>query len=364
MVGSRGVPATYGGVERHVEEIGARLVELGHDVTVFCRTNYVDARRSWHRGMQLRVLPSIGTKHLDAISHTALASLRALTGFDVVHYHAIGPGLLAPLPAYLSRARVVQTIHGLDADRAKWGRAGRSALRAGEWLSARVPDAVICVSETLADHFLRRHGKPVTCIPNGVTPVGARLDGGNADGSYVLFVGRLVPEKAPDLLLRAFRRVPGDVRLVVAGGSSFTDEYVAELHRLASADPRVVMTGYVYGDELAELYAGAALFVSPSQLEAGPPLTLLEAASCSTPVLISDIPAQREAIPTPGPGQRVFTGGDETALVDQIRAALDDPAAERAGAGALRDRVLLRHSWDRAAERTAAVYETVLTPGR
>src|SRR5438874_6973552 len=136
MIGQRGVPATFGGIEHHVEELGARLVERGHEVTVFCRTNYVARGLGQHRGMFLRPLPTVSTKHLDAFAHSALASVIAVGGpYDVVHYHALGPGLFAPIPRYLSRAKVVQTVHGLDDERAKWGPRASRLLRAGRWLS-------------------------------------------------------------------------------------------------------------------------------------------------------------------------------------------------------------------------------------
>lgn len=377
MLGLRGVPATYGGVERHVEELGAELVARGHEVTVFCRTNYVarnPAGAATYRGMRLRHLPTVGTKHLDAIAHTALATLRSLAGFDVVHYHALGPGLLTPIPAALSRARVVQTVHGLDAGRAKWGPAARSVLHAGEWLSARVPDATITVSRSLAEHYWRRHGRRTRSIPNGVrAPAARRAEEiarrwGLARDGYVLFVGRLVPEKAPHLLVQAFRRLAAPhLRLVVAGGSSYTDDYVARLHRLAAGDDRVIFTGYLYGPVLEELYSNAALFVSPSALEAGPPLTLLEAAAAGSPVLVSDIAPQLELgepwEPGDGsagsierPGFPTFPTGDGDALLAGLEAACADIGAARAGARSLARRVVDTRRWEVVAERTEAVY--------
>ncbi len=157
-------------------------------------------------------------------------------GFDVVHFHAVGPGLFSPLVRCFSRARVVQTIHGLDGERAKWGRGASGLLRFGTWLSAKVPHATIVVSKALQDAYRERYGRETVHIVNGAPEVSARPAAaiterwGLTKGSYVLFVGRLVPEKAPEHLLSAFADVPGDTRLVVAGGSSHTDEYVADLH--------------------------------------------------------------------------------------------------------------------------------------
>jgi glycosyltransferase involved in cell wall biosynthesis len=362
MVGQRGVPATFGGVERHVEELGARLADRGHEITVYCRTNYVEDRRSEYRGMRLRTLSTVGTKHLDAIVHSGLSTIDAMrSGVDVVHYHAIGPGFPSFLPRYAARARVVQTVHGLDAERAKWSPGAKAILRSGEWLSARVPDATIVVAENLADHYEREYGRSVCVIPNGVNP-GVRRPPttitdrwGLTPGSYALFVGRLVPEKAPDLLVRAWSQVPGDQRLVVVGGSSFTDDYVRALEGAAQSDPRIVLAGYVYGSQLQELYANATAFILPSILE-GLPLTLLEAASYGTPIVASDIPPHLEVLGADGPGHRLFPAGSEARLVEALARMRRDPGGEAAGAEELRDRVLATYRWDDVAERTEAVY--------
>jgi glycosyltransferase involved in cell wall biosynthesis len=366
MIGQRGVPATYGGVEHHVEELGARLVERGHDVTVYCRNGYSDEdHAAEYRGMRLRHLPTVSSKHLDAIAHSGLATMSALASHhDVVHYHALGPGLVAPLPRVLSRARVVLTVHGLDDERAKWSRAAQSVLRTAQWMSAHVPNATIAVSRALADHYAARHGRSAVYIPNGVTPAVSRgpepLDRfGLEPSSYVLFVGRLVPEKAPDLLIRAFRRMHPALKLVVAGGSSHTDEYVADLRRLAERDRRVVLTGYVYGPTLEALYTHAAAFVLPSALE-GLPLTLLEAGSYGIPIVASAIPPHLEVLGGEGPGRRLFASGDELGLAAALDRALSDPTFERIGAAKVRQRILGRYSWDRAAQATEAVYRMAL----
>ncbi|HMC41504.1 MAG TPA: glycosyltransferase family 4 protein, partial [Acidimicrobiales bacterium] len=201
MLGHRGVPARYSGIERHVEEIGARLAARGHNVVVFCRTNGSRDRPETYRGMSLAHLPAITTKHLETITHTGLSTLRAMRGFDVVHFHAVGPGLLAPLPRYLSGARVVQTVHGFDADRAKWGATARRVLQVAQHMSARVPDATITVSRFLQDEYRRRYRRETIFIPHGVIQpeprpaheIMQRYD--LRPGGYVLFVGRLVPEK-------------------------------------------------------------------------------------------------------------------------------------------------------------------------
>jgi glycosyltransferase involved in cell wall biosynthesis len=366
MIGQRGVPATFGGVERHVEEIGSRLAERGHEVIVYARTNYVEERRDTWRGMSVRNLATVDSKHLDAIVHSARSTVAAMrAGVDVVHYHAVGPGLASPLPRFAGRAKVVQTIHGRDSERAKWGPAAQAVLGVAEWMSARVPDATVVVSRHLAEHYRRAYGRETTWIPNGVDtptlrePVAIADRWGLTTGSYLLFVGRLVPEKAPDLLIRAFRRLPGDLRLVIAGGSSFTDEFVTGLEREAAGDPRVVLAGYVFGEELDELYTNAAAFVLPSFLE-GLPLTLLEAASYGTPVVSSDIPPHLEVVGADAPGHRVFRSGDEEGLAEALRRSIAETRVEREGAAAFRDEVLATYRWDTVTDMTEAVYRGIV----
>lgn len=365
MIGQRGIPATFGGIEHHVEEIGARLAARGHRVIVYTRTNYVERRPSEVRGMRPRYLPTVGRKHLDAIVHSTLSTVDAIaSSVDIVHYHAVGPGMPAVIARYLSRARVVLTVHGLDAERAKWGGSAQAVLRLAQWMSARVPDETIVVSRDLARHYRDRYGRPTTYIPNGVEHPTIRPPNeitrryGLQGDDYILFLGRMVPEKAPDLLVRAFRNLSTDRRLVLAGGSSFTDDYVRGLRALTASDPRVLMPGYVYGPVLEELYANASAFVLPSFLE-GLPLTLLEAASYGTPIVASDIPPHLEVVGSDGPGHRIFGSGDEQALAAALRQILADPLAARRGAESLSRAIISSYPWERAADETEAVYRSL-----
>jgi glycosyltransferase involved in cell wall biosynthesis len=335
MLGTRGMPAHSGGIERVIDALSRSLAGRGHDVTVFCRTNYVTSRAPSVDGVHLRYLPTIGTKHLDTFAHTTLATGAAARGFDVLHYHALGPGLLAPIARVLSpRSAIVQTVHGLDYQRDKWARCAQQVLRIGEWVSARVPDEVIVVSQSLADHYRSRYGVETTVVPHifpKLTPRPARLMKamyGLTAGTYILFVGRLVPEKRPDMLLRVFHRMQGGQRLVIVGGPSYTDQFVERVHRLAALDSRVVLTGPVNGALLEELYTNASAFVTPSIVE-GNPLTLLEALRAGIPVVATQIGPHLETLGGDGPGHRVFPPDDEYALKRAIERVLDDGALGR-----------------------------------
>jgi len=370
FIGQRGVPATIGGIEHHVEEIGSRLVARGHEVTVYTRANYTAARVTEHRGMRVRYIPTAPTKHLEALVHSGLSTVVAMAPgaerADILHYHAIGPSVFTPLPRALTRRGVVLTIHGLDYDRDKWGMGARTALKTAGWISAHVPHATITVSRNLAEFYLTRYGRVAHYIPNGVAAPQPRPPGlirerfGLQGRDYALFLGRLVPEKAPDLLLRAFRGIDTRARLVIAGGSSFTDRYVQDLETLARRDPRVLLVGPVQGDLLHELYTNAAVFVLPSRLE-GLPLTLLEAASYRVPLVASDIAPNREIMGSDRLGGRMFHSGDEHGLAAALTETLGNLPQALEGAAALGDRVVREYDWDTVTDSTEAVYEEVLT---
>jgi len=222
MIGQKGVPATYGGIERHVEEISRRLVARGHEVTVYCRFHYTEPATEYH-GVKLVRLPSWNTKHLDTATHVALSTTHALTqGFDLIHFHALAPSAFAFLPHLFGTPSVV-TVHGLDWQREKWGPFASWVLRRCEVPAVRFPDRTIVVSRTLQGYFRDHHHRETDYIPNGTHLPAPRLprrlgEFGIEPGKYVLFVGRLVPEKGAHYLIEAFQNVRSDMKLAVVGG--------------------------------------------------------------------------------------------------------------------------------------------------
>lgn len=357
MIGQKGVPATHGGVERHVEELGARLVDMGHDVVVFTRPNYTEPGLTKYRGMKLVSLPTVDSKHMDAAVHSLLAAFGTwFGGYDVVHFHAIGPSLMAPI-ARLRGRKVVATIHGQDWRRKKWGRFASVSLQLGEWTALHVPHATISVSHSLAERYHAEGHPRVTYIPNGVT-----IAKGNDMGylrevelkprRYILYAGRLVPEKGVHTLIEAYAKLDTDIPLVIAGDTSHSDEYVHELHAMADRS-RVRFLGYVYGRKLATLFRNAAVFVLPSELE-GQPLVLLEALAYGAPVIASDIPENVEVLDGDG---LTFAVGSADALRGVLARALGDIDHLVGVASAARARALRDHDWSAVASRTAAIYE-------
>ncbi|MFN0150017.1 MAG: glycosyltransferase [bacterium] len=366
VVGSKGIPATFGGIERHVAELTSCLVTRGFSVRVYCRPYYSNVSGEYH-GVELVTLPTLYTKHLDAITHTFLSTIHALfSGVDIIHYHAMGPSTLSFLPRLLGVKSVV-TVHGLDWKREKWGRSASAFLRFGEYASAKFPDKTIVVSRELERHYLERHARSVAYIPNGLTlrqPLPPRQISrrfGLQGRDYVLFVGRLVPEKGCHYLIDAFRGLRTEMRLVIAGGSSHSDEYVARLHEAGAHDPRILFTGYVHGDVLTELYSNAYIYTLPSDIE-GLSLSLLEALSLRGAVLASDIPENEEILIDSSlpPRGLTFHRGSSADLRDKLAFLIDNPEeAER-----LRDLgrafVAAQYNWNRIADDTAAVYLSLL----
>jgi glycosyltransferase involved in cell wall biosynthesis len=347
MIGSKGLPASFGGIERHVEEIGGRLSTLGHDVVVFGRKPF--STSGTYRGMRVRLLPSIPTKNLDTATNSLTATVAALfEPFDIIHYHGIGPSLFSWIPARRGRATVA-TIHAPDYRQRKWGPIARHLLRRGERTAVRACSAVIAVSKLMAGDLEARYGRAIEYIPNGAKiadppPFGEAGRLGVGSGEYIV-------EKGFHTLIRAFRRARTDLKLVIVGDARFEEEYAARLHGLA--DDRVLFPGYVSGPLLDELYAHCSFFVLPSLVE-GLPISLIEAMSYARPVLVSDIPENLEV--SDGVAV-VFERDDETALARALREMLQMDETERRRRGRLgRERVVREYSWDGIADQTERLY--------
>jgi len=304
MIGQKGIPATIGGIERYVEELSVRLAKHGHDVTVYTRPHFTPANRKHYFGVTLKSLPSIATKHFDAISHTLVATLHALgQGYDVIHYHGVGPAILSIIPRlFLRRTRVVVTFQCLDRKHAKWGVFAQMVLWFGEWAAVTFPHETITVTKTLTRYCWRAYRRRTTYITNGSSMSGryrapniiAKSFGLKPQG-YILSASRLIPHKRIEDVIRAFRGLRTTKRLVIAGDGFHTDTYVAKLHRLAAGDSRIVFVGRQEGQALEELYANAYLFVLPSSTE-GLSLALLEAMGYAVAPLVSNIPENAEVI--------------------------------------------------------------------
>ena len=362
FIGGRGVVSQYSGIETYYEEVGSRLAQMGHEVTIYCR-NYFTPDLPHYRKMRLVRLPTLRTKHLDTLVHTFLSTLHACRQkYDIVHFHALGPALFSWMPR-LFGARTVVTVQGLDWQRKKWGFVASAVLRLGERACATWTDSTVVVSRTLQDYFQRIHGAETSFIPNG-TRLLPRTHGphlaswGLKEDGYVLFMGRFSPEKNCDLLIRAFEHLPQDAKLVLAGGSSHTDSYVAKLRQLAGA--RVQFIDWVTGDALQELLTNAALFVLPSDLE-GLSLALLDAMAAGVCVLASDIPENRELVDGVG---FTFQRGNLPDLSRMLQLLWSDPGMRRQAGEAARLRVQESYLWPQIAAAVERSYMDAINSTR
>lgn len=368
MIGHKRIPSREGGIEVVVEALAVRMAAQGHSVTAYNRSGHhiagqaFDAPRGahWYRGVRIREAPAIDRKGLSALTGTLSATLCALFGhYDCIHYHAEGPCAMLWLP-HLLGIRTVATIHGLDWQRSKWGGFASWYLRQGERIAARYADEVIVLSESARRYFWETYGRKTVLIPNGVEPLPRRQAQQITQrwelqkDDYILYLGRIVPEKGVQYLVEAFRRVRTEKKLVIAGSPSDTAAYYQQIQQAAREDGRVLLTGFVQGRTLEELYSNAYLYCLPSDLE-GMPVSLLEAMSYGSCCLTSDIP---ECTGVAGECGYRFAKGDAESLREVLQTLCDRPELVRRGRAAALDRVRALDSWDDVTEKTLALYQT------
>jgi glycosyltransferase involved in cell wall biosynthesis len=370
MIGSRGLGSSYGGVERVLNELCPRLVQLGHSVDVFSRPD-----TGFHDRPGLRAIPtpSFGGKHLETISRSATAVAQAMGKYDIIHFHAVGPGILTLATRFFGQKSLV-TIHGLDHERDKWSPAARLSLQLAEKVLVRNADQIAVVSEALRRYFLERYDTRAAFIPNGsarkprVAPGKMMADFGLVPGRYVFFASRLTPEKGCHDLIEAFNHLDTDMKLVIAGERRKVNkardpnargegaaEYIDSLRALANRD-RVVFVGHRTGDELAALFSNAYLFILPSYLE-GMSMALLEAMSYGVPALVSDIPENSAVV---GDYGFYFEKKDVADLQRALARLIAEPQLVAAMAKKLETFVL--PDWNDVARSYDALYHRIVEP--
>ncbi len=346
VLGTRGVPAAYGGFETLAEELSARLAARGHDVTVYARPGATGAPVARHRGARVVTLPTIRHKYLDTVVHTALSGLHAAAqGFDAVLVCNGVNALACRLARFLGAdTRVVLNVDGLERNRRKWNALGRLAYALSERLSCALPDVLVTDARAIEAYYRETYGAASVYIPYGsdlAPPAGtAALDRlGLARDAYVLYVSRFEPENNADAVVRAYRLVPGKAPLVLVGGAPYADAFVASLKAAAREDPRVLLPGLVYGEGYRELLAHAAVYVHATEVGGTHP-ALLEAMGFGRPLVVHDTPENREA------------AGDAALYGDAAR----PETLSRAIAALLADPERARHLGAKAARRAGALY--------
>lgn len=369
FIGQKGIPSISGGVEKHVEKLAVQLASLGHEVTVYTRPSYTDKSLKKYQGVKLISLPGIATKHLDALSHTFVATMHAMfQDYDVLHYHSIGPSILSILPRiFRPGMQIVATFHSRDYLHQKWNFFARMFLHFAEKVICTVPEKTIVISETLKEYAERKYNRPFAFVPNGAE-VAFEADTellnkwGLRPKRYILSVSRLVAHKGIHYLIKAFNeledtnKIPNNFKLVIVGSPAHTEEYETFLKLLARGRSNIIFTGEQTGKTLEELFSHAFLFVQPSEDE-GLSLALLEAMGHGLMPLVSDIPANCEAIANTGV---LFPNKDVDTLKKELAYFINQPDEVVALGKLAQERVLDNYSWGAIARRTLEVYEDSL----
>ena len=355
-----------GGVEIVVKELCTRMARQGCQVTCYNRSGhhvsgaeYDDIDNTNYEGIRQKYVPTIEKKGLAAVSASAFAALYSAFGkYDVVHIHAEGPAFFSWLPKMFGK-RVVVTIHGVDWQREKWQSGfGSKFIRQGEKNAVKYADEIIVLSKGVQDYFKETYDRETHFIPNGVNRPQIRKANlitekfGLKKDSYILFLGRLVPEKGIRYLVEAFKNVKTDKKLVIAGGSSDTDSFMEELKELAKDDNRILFTGFVQGAMLDELYSNAYIYTLPSDLE-GMPLSLLEAMSYGNCCLVSDIPECAEVVEDKA---LIFKKADVQDLQEKLQDACDHPERVDAHKKQAADFICKKYNWDEVVKETMKLY--------
>ena len=362
FIGQKGIPARGGGVERHVEELSTRLAAEGQEVFVYARKGYTKSDMNSYKGVNVLYTPTIYTKHLEAITHTFISILDLLRrkNVQIVHIHAIGPSLLIPLVRILKpRAKVISTIHCSDYNHQKWGSFARFSLRLGERIGATMSHLSITVSRGLKRHLERAYFASGVYIPNGVELPELSSDEKLLEqwdlkpNQYIIAVSRLIRHKGLHYLIEAYQMLDTDKKLVIVGGSEYTDGYVEELRLRANDNPNIIFTGKQSGKSLQALFEHAYLFVQPSLYE-GLSIALLEALSYKQAVLASDIPENLEVMKDIG---FTFAAGDVQDLATKLDFLLVHPEIVKQYKELGRDHVAENYNWDTITQSTLAIYK-------
>ena len=365
MLGHKRIPSREGGIEVVVEELATRLVSLGHEVTCFNRIGhhvsgekYTNLKTNTFKGVKLKEVFTVDRRGFSAmISSISAASLAAFGTYDLVHFHAEGSCAMLWLPKLLGK-RCIATIHGLDHRRAKWGRFASAYILFGERVAVRHADEIIVLSEGIQTYFMNTYSRKTRFIPNGVNRPNQRdvnkikICWGLVKDSYILFLGRIVPEKGLKYLIEAFKETKTDKKLVIAGGSSDTDSFVNELHTICAGDNRVIFTGFVQDEILDELYSNAYIYTLPTDLE-GMPLSLLEAMSYGNCCIVSSI---FECTSVVEDKAVVFEKGNVLDLKDKIQELCDSPKIVQHYKEEAADFICKKYCWDDVVKQTVGLY--------
>lgn len=367
FLGQKLMPSRQGGIEIVVGELSTRMAALGYDVTCYNRRGHHVSGKEFddgtanlkeYKNVKLKSVPTIEVRGLAAMSSSFFASVAAAFGkYDVVHFHAEGPCAMLWLPKLFGK-RCIATVHGLDHQRAKWGRFAKAYIKFGEKMAVKFADEIIVLSEGVQKYFMDTYGRETKFIPNGVSRPELRKAEliiekyGLHKDEYILFLARLVPEKGLTYLIDAFKQLKTDKKLVIAGGASDTDAFMQELKEMAKGDERIMFTGFVQGQILEELYSNAYIYTLPSDLE-GMPLSLLEAMSYGNCCVVSDI---SECVEVVEDKAVVFKKSNVLDLKDRLQSLCDNEDSVQKYKSEASDFICGKYNWDDVVKKTLKLY--------
>ena len=363
MIGHKRIPSREGGVEIVVEELSTRLVKKGHQVDVYNRkgnnvadNNIKTKKIKNYKGVNIITIPTINKKGLDALIYSFFASIVAsFKKYDCLHYHAEGSCAMLWIP-HLFRKRIVVTIHGLDWQRAKWGGFATKYIKFGEKLAAKYADEIIVLSKGVQKYFKDTYNRDTNFIPNGVNIPEIKepniiKEKYNLNGNdYILFLARIVPEKGLHYLIDAYNQLKIDKKLVIAGGASHTNDYYKEIHEKVKDNKNIIMTGFVQGEELEELYSNCYLYCLPSDIE-GMPISLLEAMSYGKNCLVSDIEENTQVC---GEYGHTFKKGSLEDITKKLKECLKEKG--RKDSTEISNYILKEYNWEDIVKKTEILY--------
>ncbi|MDA8016668.1 MAG: glycosyltransferase [Thermoanaerobaculia bacterium] len=365
LLGSRGIPARYGGYETMMEELAARLAAAGHEVSVYCRSHYTRRDERAHRGARLVVLPTLPTKHLDTPVHTLLSALHVLwqrlrrRGYDAALVVNGANALFVPL----LRLGVPTALHvdGIERRRAKWGPFGRCVYAVSERLACRLPDALVTDADVIQRHYMERYGAESWMITYGVEPTPPRTEGvlaslGLVPGEYFLYVSRFEPENNPHRVAQAYADVAGETPLVMVGDAPYAKEFIRSFRD--RADKRIVFPGAIYGDGYRELQHEALAYIHATDVGGTHP-ALVEAMGYGNCVVVNDTPENREVA---GPSAYYFRADEPSSLTSALECVLADRTDTRQRGEASAARAKSRYSWDAVTRRYVDLFRNLTAP--
>ena len=357
MFGHKQVPSHRGGIEVAVEALAVRMARRGHEVTLINRGRNTAVSTDLYNGVHIRSVPVIDISGIAAVMGSVFAAVQAVFGrYDGIHIHAEGPALMTFLPHMLG-IRTVVTIHGLDWKRSKWGNFASWYLKMGEKCAAKYADELIVLSKATQEYFRETYGRETVYIPNGVEPVQKREAGVITDqwklrkDAYLLYLGRIVPEKELLTLIKSFKEVKTDKKLVIAGSPKDMPSYYEQVRQAAAEDPRILFVGFAQGQVLEELFSNSYLYCLPSNIE-GMPISLLEALSFGNCCVCSDIAECTEVI---GEDGFTFPVGNVEKLRDLLQKLCDQPLLVADCKNRV-NRQFIPMSWDQVTEKTLELY--------